>query len=50
MSHIVNDAISTLIDIMEEKVVKNQEFDIFTMFQGLTCDVIGECALAMKVV
>ena len=50
MSHIVNEAISTLIDIMEDKVAKDQEFDIFKMFQGLTCDVIGECALATKVI
>ncbi len=49
MSHIVNNAISTLVNIMEEKVGKGEEFDIFHMFQGLTCDVIGECALAMKV-
>ncbi len=50
MSHIVNNAISTLVDIMEEKVVKDEELDVFQMFQGLTCDVIGECALAMKVI
>jgi len=35
--------------LIDEKVKSNTEFDIFQMFQGLTCDVIGECALAMKV-
>ena len=49
MSHIVNRAIGTLVEILDEKVSRNAEFDIFKMFQGLTCDVIGECALAMKV-
>jgi len=35
--------------LIDEKVKSTTEFDIFQMFQGLTCDVIGECALAMKV-
>ena len=49
MTRVVNSCVSTMVEIIGENVGQDREMDFYLMFQGLTCDVIGECALAIKV-
>lgn len=48
MSNIVNKMITTLCNEIEKKCKAQEEFDIYENFQRLTLEVIGECALAIK--
>ncbi|CAO4368653.1 unnamed protein product [Caenorhabditis nigoni] len=39
--------IDTFLEILEEKSMGNEQWDIYEDFQGLTLDVIGKCAFAI---
>lgn len=48
MAGIMNEKINLLLEIIEEKSNSGEFVDVYSTFQGLTLDVISECALAMK--
>lgn len=48
MAGIMNEKINLLLKIIEEKSSAGEAVDVYSTFQGLTLDVISECALAMK--
>lgn len=49
MSHLMHESVTTFLEIIGEKCEAGESFDIYAMGQGLTMDVIGKCALALKV-
>ncbi|GBO41784.1 hypothetical protein AVEN_27327-1, partial [Araneus ventricosus] len=48
MTDIVNKKVDITLDIVEKHAQKNEMFDLYELVQGLTLDVIADCALAMK--
>uniref|UniRef100_A0A0P4W4H9 Thromboxane-A synthase n=1 Tax=Scylla olivacea TaxID=85551 RepID=A0A0P4W4H9_SCYOL len=48
MAGIMNEKINVLMKIIEEKSSNGENVEMYSIFQGLTLDVISECALAMK--
>ncbi|CAL1286965.1 unnamed protein product [Larinioides sclopetarius] len=48
MTDIVNKKVDITLDVVEKHAQKNEMFDIYELVQGLTLDVIADCALAMK--
>lgn len=49
LSPLMNNSLNTTIQILETEMCSKDDFDCFELYQGLTCDVICESALAMKV-
>ncbi|KAF2359251.1 Cytochrome P450 [Trinorchestia longiramus] len=48
MAGIMNEKIDTLLSIMDDHSKSKKSIELYTTFQGLTLDVICECALAIK--
>jgi cytochrome P450 len=48
MTPIIDDAINTLIEIIDKKAESGEEFNIYDMVQGLTTDVIGRTAFGIQ--
>ncbi|GIX93087.1 cytochrome P450 3A41 [Caerostris extrusa] len=48
MTDIVNKKVDITIDLVSKKAENNEMFDMYELVQGLTLDVISDCALAMK--
>lgn len=48
MAGIINEKINLLMKIIDEKSNNGEFVEMYSTFQGLTLDVISECALAMK--
>ncbi|XP_068202553.1 cytochrome P450 3A25-like [Palaemon carinicauda] len=48
MTGIMNRRVDEFLQIVSEGSLKNEPLEWYTIFQGLTLDVISECALAMK--
>ncbi|KAA0186576.1 Cytochrome P450 CYP361C1 [Hyalella azteca] len=48
MAGIMNEKIDTLLSIFEEHVESQKTIELYSSFQGMTLDVICECALAIK--
>lgn len=48
MSQIFNKKIDVTIEVVSKKAQKNEMFDVYELVQGLTLDVIADCALAIK--
>uniref|UniRef100_A0A915I5N1 Cytochrome P450 n=1 Tax=Romanomermis culicivorax TaxID=13658 RepID=A0A915I5N1_ROMCU len=49
LSYMINDKINALMGNLERKAETGDVFDIYNNYQGLTMDVIGQCAFAMEV-
>ncbi|PIC41498.1 hypothetical protein B9Z55_008895 [Caenorhabditis nigoni] len=47
MHETISSKIDTFLEILEEKSMGNEQWDIYDDFQGLTLDVIGKCAFAI---
>ncbi|XP_015922057.1 cytochrome P450 3A6 [Parasteatoda tepidariorum] len=48
MTEVVSKKVNLTVDLIRDKAKNNEIFDIHTMMQALTLDVIAACALAMK--
>ncbi|GBN73855.1 Cytochrome P450 3A5, partial [Araneus ventricosus] len=48
MTHIVSKKVDVTVSVVDKHADKNEMFDMYQLFQGLTLDVIADCALAMK--
>ncbi|XP_035214390.1 cytochrome P450 3A19-like [Stegodyphus dumicola] len=48
MAPIINDAVDSLINNVERKSNAGESFDIYSMYQGLTMDVIGRTAFGIQ--
>ncbi|CAL1289776.1 unnamed protein product [Larinioides sclopetarius] len=48
MTHIVSKKVDVTVSVVAKHADKNEMFDIYQLVQGLTLDVIADCALAMK--
>ncbi|GFS45437.1 cytochrome P450 3A41 [Nephila pilipes] len=48
MTHIVDKKVDVTVAEVSKKAEKNEMFDMYELVQGLTLDVIADCALAMK--
>ena len=48
MTGIMNKKINLLMNIIDENISKGEAIEVYSTYQGLTLDVISECALAMK--
>ncbi|CAL1286967.1 unnamed protein product [Larinioides sclopetarius] len=48
MTEIVNKKVDITMDIVTKKAESNEIFDMYEIVQGLTLDIIADCALAMK--
>ncbi|GFR09424.1 thromboxane-A synthase [Trichonephila clavata] len=48
MAPIMNSAIDSLVNNVENKCAAGEEFDIYLMYQGLTMDVIGRTAFGIQ--
>jgi len=49
LTNLMNKTVTVFCSEIDKKCDSNEEFDIYDKFQRLTLEVIGECALAMKV-
>ncbi|EGT31699.1 hypothetical protein CAEBREN_11806 [Caenorhabditis brenneri] len=47
MHETINSKIDIFLDILKEKSIKNEKWDIFEDFQKLSLDIIGKCAFAI---
>ncbi|KAG8199014.1 hypothetical protein JTE90_001809 [Oedothorax gibbosus] len=48
MTSIVDKKVDVTVSVVSKRADKNEMFDIYELIQGLTLDVIADCALAMK--
>ena len=48
MTPIMEDAIDTMVELVDNHSKKDEEFDIYELFQGLTTDVIGRTAFGVQ--
>ncbi|CAL1286966.1 unnamed protein product [Larinioides sclopetarius] len=48
MTDIINQKVNITVDIIAKKTENNEMFNIYELMQGLSVDVIADCALAMK--
>ncbi|XP_064630991.1 cytochrome P450 3A9-like isoform X2 [Lineus longissimus] len=49
MSPLMNQSIDDMMELLEKKEEDGKPFNVYAMFQGLTLDIIGECAFGMRV-
>ncbi|XP_068206549.1 cytochrome P450 3A29-like [Palaemon carinicauda] len=49
MSQAINGAVSVTLEVIEDHVKQNKPVDFYSLYHGLTLEVIGKCALAIDV-